>query len=110
ELSNSRRERFNEGVEIGIGQSAIHIAVGFGLLSSDVFRAQEHLKGAVSADELGQPGHWTAAGNHADTHFPLRDDGFFAAGETHVACKRDLAAVASCPAADKGDGGDWSAG
>ena len=103
------RERFYECVEIGIGQGAIDVAVGFGLLCSDVFRAQQHLEGAVAADELGQSGHGAAAGDHPDAHLPLRDDGLLAAGETHVAGERDLAAVAGRAAANEGDGGDWQA-
>ena len=93
ELGDAGRERFYEHVEIGVGQGAINVAVGLGLLSPEVFRAQEHFEGAVSADEAGQPGHGAAAGDHPYTHLPLRDDGFFAAGETHVAGQRDLAAV-----------------
>ena len=104
------RERLDERVQIGIGQGAIDVAVGLGLVSPDVFRAQQHLEGAVSADELGQSGHGPAAGDHPHAHLPLRDDGLLAAGETHVAGERDLAAVARCPAADEGDGDDWQRG
>jgi hypothetical protein len=51
-----------------------------------------------------------AAGDHPYAHLPLREEGLFAAGETHVAGERKLAAVASRPTADKGDGGNWRAG
>src|SRR5208282_2672043 len=43
------------------------------------------------------------AGDHADTHFPLREDRFFPAGETHVAGQGELTAVPSRPAPDHGD-------
>jgi len=42
------RERLYKRIEIGIGQGTIYVAVGLGLVCSDVFRAQEHLEGAVS--------------------------------------------------------------
>jgi hypothetical protein len=47
---------------------AINIAVGLGLVCPDVFRAQKHLEGAVSADEKGKPSHGAAAGDHAHAH------------------------------------------
>ena len=77
------------------------------MLCSDVFRTQEHFEGAVSPDESGQPGHRAAARDHSHAHLPLRDDGLFAAGKTHVAGERDLAAVAGRTATNKRDGGDW---
>src|SRR5277367_2338037 len=108
-FGDSGCERLYEGVEFGIGQGAIYVAVCLCLFSPDVFRAEEHLEGAISADEMRQPSHRTAAGYHSHADFPLRDDGFFAAGETHVAGKRDLAAVAGRAAADERDGCDWQA-
>ena len=57
ELGDAGRERFYKRVEIGVGQGTINVAVGLGLLSPEVFRAQEHLEGAVSADESGKPSH-----------------------------------------------------
>ena len=69
-------------LQISVGQSAVDIAVRLRLIPPEVFRAQEHLKGSV-ADESGQPRHRTAAGDHPDAHFPLRDDRLFSAGETH---------------------------
>ena len=101
------RERLNECVQFAVGQGAIDIAIGFGLVSSDVFRTQQNLKCAVSANESGQAGHGAATGNHPHSHFPLRDDGPFAAGETHVTSQRNLAAVAGRPAADEGNGDHW---
>ena len=88
---------------ISIGQSAIHVAVGLGLVSGDVFRAQEYLEGAVSADESGQPSHGTAAGDQTDRHLPLRQDRLFPAGEAHVAGQGDFAAVSRRPSPDRGD-------
>src|ERR1700721_4214628 len=93
-----------------MGQGAIDASVGLGLVGSDVFRAQEHLKGAVSADESRKPSHRAAAGDHPHAYLPLRDDGLLAAGKTHVAGQRDLAAVPGRTAADEGDRGDWQAG
>jgi hypothetical protein len=72
--------------------------------------AQEHFEGAVSADKFGQPVHGAATGGHPHAELPLREDGLFAAGETHVAGQPDLAAVARRPATDEIDRGDWSAG
>jgi hypothetical protein len=51
ELGDPGRERLHECIQIGVGQCAIDIAVGLGLVCPDVFRAQEHLEGAVSPDE-----------------------------------------------------------
>src|SRR5271170_4054298 len=79
ELGDPGRERFYKRIEIGVGQGAIDVAVGLSLVCSNVFRAQEHLEGAVSADESGQPGHGAAAGDHTYAHLPLRDDGLLAA-------------------------------
>ena len=110
ELGDPGRERFNERIQLGVGQGAINVAVGLGLVCADVFRAQEHLEGAVSTDESGQPSHGAAAGDHPHAHLPLRDDCLLAAGKTHVARQGDLAAVAGRTPADKGDGGDWQAG
>jgi hypothetical protein len=56
-LGDPGRKRFYKPIEIGVGQGAIDTAVGLGLVCSDVFRAQEHLEGAVSADESGKPSH-----------------------------------------------------
>ena len=47
-LGDPGRKRFYKPIEIGVGQGAIDTAVGLGLVCSDVFRAQEHLEGAVS--------------------------------------------------------------
>src|SRR5690349_11760120 len=88
ELGDAVRECFYECVEIGVGQGAIDVAVGFGLLCSDIFGTQQHLERAVAADEVGQTGHGASAGHHPDADLPLRNDGFFAAGETHVAGER----------------------
>jgi len=43
ELSDPGRERLDVGVQFGVGQRAIHIAVSFGLFPCEVFRAQEYL-------------------------------------------------------------------
>ena len=110
EPSDPRRERLYERVQIGVGQGSIHVAIGLSLLSPDVFRAQEHFEGAVSTDAFGQSGHRAPAGDQPHAYLPLREDGLFAAGETHVAGERDLAAVARRSTADEGDGGDWRAG
>jgi hypothetical protein len=37
---------------LSAGQGAINVAVSLGLFSADVFRIQEHLEGAVSADRF----------------------------------------------------------
>src|SRR4051794_15628200 len=107
ELCDAGRERLDESVEFGVRQRAIHIAVGFGLFSTDIVGTQEHLKGPVSSNELRQSRHWAAAGNHPYAYLPLREDGFFAADETHVARERDLAAVSRRATADQRNGGNW---
>ncbi len=110
ELGDPGRERLYERIEIGVGQRAINVAVGLGLVCCDVFRAQEHLEGAISADESRKPSHGAAAGDHPHAHLPLRYDGFLAASKSHVAGQQDLAAVARRAATDEGDRGDWQAG
>jgi hypothetical protein len=40
---NPGRQRVHECVEVGIGQCPVHVAIGLGLVATDVFRTQEHL-------------------------------------------------------------------
>src|SRR5579872_708232 len=61
EPGNASCERIHERVELGVWQGAINIAVVLGLVSPDILRAQKYFKGAISADELRQSGHRTAA-------------------------------------------------
>src|SRR5271155_654135 len=68
---------------------------------------KEHLQGASPAHEPRQARHGAAAGYHADTHFPLRQNGFFAAGEAHVACKRKFTPVSSGTSPDHRNGHHW---
>src|ERR1700733_2781983 len=76
ELGDPGRERLYERIQIGVRQGAINVTVSLRLICSDVFRAQEHFEGAVSADESGQPGHRAPAGDHPHAHLPLRDMAF----------------------------------
>src|SRR6202030_4036835 len=72
ESGDPRGKCIYESVQIGVGQRPINVAIGFGLVCSDVFRAQEYLYGAVSPDESWKPSHWAAAGDHPHAHLPLR--------------------------------------
>src|SRR5579871_5909405 len=40
ELCDPRRKRLDECIEVGVGQRSIDVAVGLGLVSPDIFRAQ----------------------------------------------------------------------
>jgi hypothetical protein len=51
ELRDPGCKRIYERIQIGVRQGAIDVAVGLGLVRSNVFRAQEYLERAVSADE-----------------------------------------------------------
>src|SRR5258708_12360555 len=110
EPSDPRRERLYERVQIGVGQGSIHVAIGLSLLSPDVFRAQEYFEGAVSTDAFGQSGHRAPAGDQPHAYLPLREDGLFAAGETHVAGERPLAPVAPPPPPAAGPAGGFAPG
>src|SRR5260370_25740878 len=57
----------------------------------NVGRAREHFQGASSSDQTRQPCHRPASGHHTGPDFKLRQDGFFAARETHVTGQRKLA-------------------
>src|SRR6202012_1706341 len=62
------RERLYVGVPFGVRQGAVHIAIGLGLLATDILRTQEGLQRAIAADEPGQPRHGAATGDHADAN------------------------------------------
>src|SRR3954449_10096182 len=68
------RKRLDVGVELGVGNGSVYVAVGLSPVAADVFRAQQHLQGPVAADKPWQTRHRAAAGNHAHANLSLRND------------------------------------
>ena len=92
-LGDPGRKRFYKPIEIGVGQGAIDTAVGLGwsaLMSSEL---KSTSRARFRPMSRGSRAMGAAAGDHPHPHLPLRDDGLLAAGKTHVAGQRDLAAV-----------------
>ena len=102
-------QRFDERVEFGIGQGAVDVAIGLGLLAADVLRAQQHLQGALRPMSCGSLaiGPPPATMPTPTSHWERMA---FSRLANHVAGEGDLAAVARRAAADEGDRDDRRAG
>jgi len=67
---------------------------------------RKNFRGVASADEPRQPRHGPPPDGEADGDFSLRENGRFAARETHFAGQRKLAVVTGRTPADRRDQGD----
>src|SRR5450432_1611142 len=101
EGGDSGGKRIDKSVKVSIRHRPIHVAVEFGQVSWDVVCAQNHFQGAPSSHETRQLRHRATARHQTGADFKLRQDGFFATGETHVARKGKLTSHTSRPPANR---------
>src|SRR6202140_3170573 len=107
EGGDSASKRIDKSVKVSIGQRPIHVAVELGQVSWDVVCAQNHFQGAPSSHQTRQLSHGATARHQTGANFKLRQDGFFAAGKTHVAGKGKLTPHTSGPPANRRYRYDW---
>src|SRR4051794_4424343 len=96
---DSAGERIDKSVEVGIRQRPIHITIELGQVAWDVVCAQNHFQSAPSSHETRQLRHGATTRDETGANFKLRQDGFFAAGKTHVAGQGKLASHTRRPPA-----------
>src|ERR1700730_16468829 len=101
ERGDSGGKRIDKSVKVSIRQRPIHVAVELGQVSWDVVCAQNHFQGAPSSHETRQLRHGATARHQTGANFKLRQDGFFATGETHVAGEGKFTSHTSCPPANR---------
>src|SRR6266478_720891 len=101
EGGDSAGERIDKSVEVSIRQRPVHIAIELGQVAWDVVRAQNHFQSAPSSHETRQLRHGATTRHKTGANFKLRQDGFFAAGKTHVAGQGKLASHTSRPPANR---------
>lgn len=98
-------ETVHELLKFGVRHDAVDVAVLGGERCGDVIAAQEDLERATPADEAGQPGHWTTAGDRADADLELSEDRLVR-GETDIGGEDELAAGTPGAATDSRDRGN----
>src|SRR5882757_7285951 len=101
EGGDSGGKRIDKSVKVSIRQRPIHVAIELGPVARDVVCAQNHFQGAPSSHETRQLRHRATARHQTGANFKLRQDGFFATGETHVAGKGKLTSHPSRPPANR---------
>ena len=86
-------------------RSANQWVAQLGKIAGDIVGSKQHFQSAATADEPWQARHGSTAGHQTGSDFPLREDGFFTAGEANIARQRQFTADA-CGAAANGGNGD----
>src|SRR5882757_3820461 len=87
-------------MSVCLSKDAIHMAVALGQVAWDVVSAENYFKGATSSHEARQSRHWAATRHQSGANFKLRQDGFLATCEPHVAGESKLTSHAGCPPAN----------
>src|SRR5712691_3721560 len=106
EGGDSGGKRIDKSVEVSIRQRPIHIAIELGQVAWDVVCAQNHFQSAPSSHETRQLRHWATTRHKTGPNFKLRQNGFFAAGKTHVAGQGKLTSHTRRPPANRRDRDD----
>src|SRR6266436_558540 len=101
EGGDSAGKRIDKSVKVSIRQRPIHIAIELGQVAWDVVCAQNHFQSAPSSHETRQLRHGATTRHKTGANFKLRQNGFFAAGKTHVAGQGKLASHTSRPPANR---------
>jgi hypothetical protein len=65
--------RVDFGVELVVGDYAVHVSVLLGARSVVIVGDEEDLERAAATDQAGEPGHWIAPGHQADADFELAE-------------------------------------
>ena len=90
----------HESIKLGIGHSAVDIAISFGQLPGEVVRTKEDLKGPSASNQPGEARHGSATWHRTHAYFGLADQRLFDAGKPDVACQDEFAAGSSRTASD----------
>ncbi|MNX87507.1 hypothetical protein D3C86_1194380 [compost metagenome] len=98
------RQSIDEGIQFGIWQRAIHVAVLLGQRAVDIGATEQHLQRPPPPHQPWQARHGPASGHKTRANLELREHRLLPAGKPHVAGQRQFAAHARGTAADRRDG------
>ena len=90
-------------VEPVVGDQPVDVPVLLRARTVEIVGDEQDLERPAATDQAGEPGHRTAAGDHADADLELAEQRVLARGEAQVAGQHELAAGAAGASADRGD-------
>src|SRR5262249_35254258 len=84
----------------------VDVSVSFRQIARDIVGPEKYLQCASSSHQTRQPCHWPTAGDDTSPNFEVRQNSFFAAGETHVTGESKLTSDTCGPTPNQGDRGN----